>query len=82
MCSAEVKHHFGRVLDVVLHEVGEPGDGGAVEDPVVGGPADVDHLGFDDLPGGVEAGQRLDFAQSSDGNLRNIRSHVFSRIIF
>ena len=67
---AEVKHHFGWVLDVVFHQVWEPGDGGAVEHAVVGWPTNVDQLRLHNVSSLVESRQGLNLAQSSNGNLK------------
>ncbi|KAF3834596.1 hypothetical protein F7725_027154 [Dissostichus mawsoni] len=39
--EGEVQHHGGRVLQVLLPQVGEPAHGGAVDDAVIRRPADV-----------------------------------------
>ena len=53
--SFQVDEHGGGVLEVALPPVAEPGHGGAVDDPVVGGPRDVHYVGANHVAFVVEA---------------------------
>ena len=68
--SFQVQGHGRRDLEIVLHDVGESGDGGAVQDAVVGRPADVDDVGLDDRSVSAEPRQRLNSADCTDENLK------------
>lgn len=61
--SFQVQDHGGRVLQVLAPQVGEAAHGGSVDNPVVRRPADVQDVGLDHLPVGVEPWQDLDETQ-------------------
>ena len=68
--SAEFEQHAVGRLDVVLPGLREARDGGAVDDAVVGAPADGQHVRAHHVAGGVEARQLAHASDAADGHLR------------
>ena len=58
--SFQIQDHGRWVLQVLPPQVGEPAHGGSVDDPVVGRPADVQNVSFNQLSVGVEPWKDLE----------------------
>ncbi len=67
-----VQDHGGGVLDVLLHEVGEPGHGGTVNHSVVGRPAHIHDMCFNQVVLIVKSWYFSYPTDGSYGNLKNI----------
>lgn len=67
-CLFEVQHHAGRVLQVLLPQVGEAAHGGAIDDAMIRRPADIHDVSSDHLTVGVEAREDLTETQRDQVN--------------
>lgn len=66
-CLFQVQDHAGRVLQVLPPQVGETAHGGAVNDPVICGPADLHDVSRDHLIAGAKPGKNLKTEHNQNG---------------